>query len=136
MRALARVNLAAVERNCARLAAAAAPAARAGGAGWLAVATALEARGLRDAGLDGPLLVLGALAPPELDIALAARADVTIWREDHVAALAAHPGSAGTGVHVKLDSGMGRLGTPDPAEALRVADAAAAAPGLRLVGAM
>jgi alanine racemase len=39
-------------------------------------------------------------------------------------------------VHVKLDTGMGRLGTRDAAEADRVADAVAAAPGLRLAGAM
>ena len=39
------------------------------------------------------------------------------------------------GVHVKLDTGMGRLGTRDPAEATRVAEAVAA-PGLRLAGAM
>ena len=107
LRALARVDTGAIERNCARLAAAAAPAALcavvkadgyghgivaaaraalAGGATWLAVATAEEARVLRAAGLDGPLLVLGALSPEELDVALAARADVVAWREDFVAA--------------------------------------------------
>jgi alanine racemase len=157
VRALARVNLAAVERNCARLAATAgravlcavvkgdgyghgaipaARAAQAGGASWLAVATALEAAELRAAGIEGPLLVLGALSPEELDIALAARADVTVWREATVDALARHPLGPGTGVHVKLDTGMGRLGTRDVAEADSVADAVAAAPGLRLAGAM
>jgi alanine racemase len=156
LRALARVRTGAVERNCARLAAVAAPAAlcavvkadgyghgivavaraaQAGGASWLAVATAEEARVLREAGLEGPLLVLGALAPEELDVALAARADVAAWREGFVAAVAAHPLGAGTGIHVKLDSGLGRLGTRDVAEADRVADAAAAAPALRLAGA-
>ena len=155
-RALARVDVGAIERNCARLAAAAAPAALcavvkadayghgmiaaaraalAGGATWLAVATAAEARELRESGLDGPLLVLGALSTEELEVALAARADVAAWREDFVAAVAAHPLGAGTGIHVKLDSGLGRLGTRDAAEADRVADAAAAAPGLRLAGA-
>jgi alanine racemase len=156
LRALARVDTGAIERNCARLAAAAAPAALcavvkadgyghgivaaaraalAGGASWLAVATAEEARVLRAAGLDGPLLVLGALSPPELDVALEARADIGAWREDFVAAVAAHPLGAGTGIHVKLDSGLGRLGIRDLGEADRVADAAAAAPGLRLAGA-
>jgi alanine racemase len=37
---------------------------------------------------------------------------------------------------VKLDTGMGRLGTRDPDEATRVAEAVAAAPELRLAGAM
>jgi alanine racemase len=157
VRALARVNLAAVERNCARLAATAAPArlcavvkadgyghggaaaagaALAGGASWLAVATAGEARALRDAGIGAPLLVMGALSPEETRLAVAARADVVAWREGFVAALAATPGAEGTGVHVKLDTGMGRLGTRDPAEATAVARAAAGAPGLRLAGAM
>jgi alanine racemase len=158
-RAVARVNLGAVRRNCARLAAVAAPAALcavvkadgyghgaaavaraacAGGASWLAVATAREARALRDAGIDGPLMVLGALTDEELDVALAAGAEVTAWREDFVAAVAARAGAGGgaVGVHVKLDTGMGRLGTRDAAEADRVADAAATAPGVRLAGAM
>jgi alanine racemase len=114
---------------------AAARAAQAGGASWLAVATATEAAELRSAGIDGPLLVLGALSAEELEVALKARADVIVSREDLVAAIAAHPLAPGTGVHVKLDTGMGRLGTRDPGEADRIADAAAAAPGLRLVGA-
>jgi alanine racemase len=157
LRALARVDLAAIERNCATLARAAAPAAlcavvkadgyghgavpaaraaQAGGARWLAVATAAEAAELRAAAIAGPLLVMGALAEAELDVALEARADVVAWREDFVAAIAAHPRAHGAGVHVKLDTGMGRLGTRDADEAARAAAAVAAAPGLRLAGAM
>jgi alanine racemase len=155
LRAVARINVAAIERNCARLARAAAPArlcavvkadgyghgavpaaraALAGGAQWLAVATAVEAAELRDAALDGPILVMGALSDEEVGIALEARADVVAWREGFVADLAARGVPAG--VHVKLDSGMGRLGTRDPDEAARVAAAVDAVPGLRLAGLM
>ena len=67
----------------------AARAAQAGGASWLAVATAEEARGLRAAGIEGPVLVMGALSPEELEVALAARADVVAWREAFVAGLPA-----------------------------------------------
>jgi alanine racemase len=154
-RAVAPVNLAAIGRNVATLAAAAptalvcavvkadgyghgavpaARAARAHGASWLAVAAAHEATTLRDAGLGGPILVLGALGPEELAEAVAAEADVVVWREDQVAAAAAF--DANVGVHVKLDTGMGRLGTRDPEEALRTAEAANATPGVRLAGAM
>jgi alanine racemase len=113
------------------------PAARAalgGGATWLAVAAAAEAQELREAGIDDvPILVLGALSPGELDVALSARADVVVWREDVVDAIAARGGGR---VHVKLDTGMGRLGTRDRGEASRVVARAAATPGIELVGLM
>jgi alanine racemase len=158
LRALARVNLAAIERNCARLAQAAAPAAlcavvkadgyghgavpaaraaQAAGAAWLAVATAAEAADLRAARIEGPLLVLGALSAEELDVALAAGADVACWRPAAAEAIAARAAELGLepGVHVKLDTGMGRLGTRDADEATRTAEIVAAAPALRLAGA-
>jgi alanine racemase len=148
VRALARVDLGAIERNCARLAVVAAPArlcavvkadgyghgavpvaraAQAGGAEWLAVAAAAEAAELRAAGIDGPLLVMGALSEEELGVALEARADVVAWREEFVASL-----PEGVGVHVKLDTGMGRLGTRDLDEASQVVEAA----GDRIAGLM
>jgi len=155
LRALAAVNVAAIERNVARLArelapgcrvcavvkaegyghgaVAAARAARAGGAGWLAVATAQEAVALRAAGLEGRLLVMGSLLGTDLDAALAADADVVAWREAFVEAVAARGGGR---IHVKLDTGMGRLGTRDPEEATRVAAVAVAAPDVELAGAM
>jgi alanine racemase len=155
-RALARVNVAAIERNCARLrtelrrgaalcavvkadgyghgAVASSRAALAGGASWLAVASAREARELRDAGLrDVRVLVMGALSPDELEEALGADADVVVWNERYLHAVIA---AGGGRVHVKLDSGMGRLGTRDPAEASRVALAALKAPEVHLAGLM
>jgi len=150
------VDLAAIERNCRRLLGGlrsgaslcavvkadgyghgAVPAARAalrGGARWLAVVTAAELRELRDAGIaEVPVLVMGALTPAELREVLAAGGDVVAWEEDFVAAVAA---SGGGRVHVKLDTGMGRLGTRDPEQATRTARAAARTPGVELVGAM
>jgi alanine racemase len=159
VRALARVNLAAVERNVAQLARVApgaavcavvkadgyghgmvpcARAALAGGARWLAVATALEAQALR-AGLaetedaDVPILVLGALSDEELPIALDAGADVSVWTVERAQALAAS--GRAVRVHVKLDSGLGRLGTRSPEEADAVVAAVDAAENLELIGA-
>ncbi len=155
-RTQARVNVAAIERNCVRLRSAlrdgvalcvvvkadgyghgavqSARAAIAGGAGWLAVAGSREARELREADLaDVRVLVMGALASSELEEALAADADVVVWRERDVEAVAELGGGR---VHVKFDSGMGRLGTRDPAEALRVLTAARDTSGVELAGAM
>jgi alanine racemase len=137
-RAVARVRTGAIEHNCRVLAATApalcavvkanayghgaleaARAALAGGAAWLAVATADEAAGLRAAGIDARILVMGALTRPDLQTALRADADVVAWTPEFVAAAGA------ARVHVKLDTGMGRLGTKDPREALALCHAAA-----------
>ncbi len=155
-RAQASINVAAIERNCARLrrelrdgaelcavvkadgyghgAAPSALAALAGGASWLAVATAGEARELRDAGIaTAPILVMGALSLAELRQALAADADVVVWSERYVRAVAEEGGGR---VHVKLDSGMGRLGTRDAALATRVLAVARETRGVQPVGLM
>jgi len=109
-------------------------AALAGGASWLAVACAQEARELRDAGVgDARVLVMGALTPAELREALAADADVVVWRQRDVEAVAA---AGGGRVHVKLDSGMGRLGTRDAAEAARVVAFVRYTTGVELAGLM
>ncbi|MBJ7521228.1 MAG: alanine racemase [Solirubrobacteraceae bacterium] len=155
VRAQARVNVAAIARNVATFAAAApgsavcavvkadgyghgavasARAALAGGATWLAVVSASEAAALREAGItEPPILVMGALSTEELDVALAARADVVVWTEGLLDAIGARGGGR---VHIKLDTGMGRLGTRDPALATALARRAASIPGVDLVGAM
>jgi alanine racemase len=128
-RAVARIDLGAIERNCARLPkplcavvkanayghgiVPVAEAALAGGAEWLGVATAEEAATLRKASTSAPLLVMGALTMEELDTATAADADIVAWT-DEVA-------EAAPRVHVKLDTGMGRLGTKDLELARRLA---------------
>lgn len=91
----------------------AARAALRGGASWLGVVASQEAEELRAAGLtDVPILVLGALGREELDQALAARADVVAWSTEFADAVASRAGRDAR-VHVKLDTGMGRLGTRD-----------------------
>jgi alanine racemase len=127
VRAVAQVDLGAIERNCRRLPkplcavvkgnayghGAVAEAAIAGGATWLAVAAAEEALELREQGVDVPVLVMGAVTRDELRVAMEADADVVAWT-DEVA-------DAAPRVHVKLDTGMGRLGTKDRELALRLA---------------
>ena len=158
LRALARVNVAAIERNVAELrrrlsettalcavvkgfgyghgAVPAAQAAIAGGASWLAVATAQEAAELRAGGIAGPILVMGAISAEELPLALAARADVVAWTERFVEDVAA-AAFAPARVHVKLDTGMGRLGTRDATVAMGVAERVlSGGPSVELAGAM
>jgi alanine racemase len=129
VRAVADIDLGAVERNCARLpkplcavvkanayghgTVPVAEAALAGGAEWLAVATAAEAADLRAGGIGAPVLVMGALTRDEVRAAVEAEADVVAWTEEVA--------EAAPRVHVKLDTGMSRLGTKDRELALRLA---------------
>jgi alanine racemase len=146
-RAVAVVDAGAVERNCRTLkirigegtelcavvkangyghgAAACAAAALRGGATRLAVAAADEATELRLHFPDVPLFVMGALTEEELGTALAARADVSVWREDFRELCSRVSADRGhmTRVHVKLDSGMGRLGERDPDALIELARA-------------
>jgi alanine racemase len=110
-------------------------AALAGGADRLAVATADELETLRAGGIEAPVQVLGPLTPPEMARAVAAGGELTLWTPE-AAVAAAGLGDAARPVpaHLKLDTGMGRLGArPETAAAL--ADAASR-PGLDVVGLM
>ncbi|HET8593060.1 MAG TPA: alanine racemase, partial [Solirubrobacterales bacterium] len=157
-RAVARVDLGAVERNCRLLservgrdtelcavvkangyghgAAPCAAAAIRGGAGVLAVAAASEAEELRLHFADARILVMGALTEAELRAALAARAEVAVWREgfrqlcSRIAAELREPAR----VHLKLDSGMGRLGERDSARLIELAQASESDSNLTVSG--
>jgi alanine racemase len=160
LRAIARVNLSAIERNAGRLKADLAPgaelcavvkadgyghgavpaatAALDGGAGSLAVATADEAAELRAGGIEAPVLVMGAVSSQELPVALAAGAQLVAWDQRFVDEVGRVAGAGGpVRLHVKLDSGMGRLGTRDADAALAVAERISeGGPALELAGAM
>ncbi len=157
-RAVARIDLGAVEANCRHLAAQlrdgtelcavvkadgyghgaddCANAALAGGATRLAVATAREAEGIGRRLAHVPLLTMGALTVAELDVCLNAGSEVAVWRPEFLRLVAERAGAQGRAakVHVKHDSGMGRLGTADPAEVVELARACDADPALELAG--
>ena len=103
-------------------------AALAGGATWLAVAAAAEAAELRAELPDARILTMGALTPHELDQALAAGSEVTVWRAEFLELVAERASAAREPVriHVKYDSGMGRLGDPYPEAVAALVNAAAA----------
>jgi len=155
-RAEARINLGALKHNCAELrrrigpgvelapvlkadgyghgAAHCAAAAVEAGVDRIAVATAREALQIRAMDPEVPILVLGALAPGEVDAAVSVGADVSVWDPGFVAAVAAAARAAGrvTGVHVKYDTGMGRLGSFDPEVVMATAQVVTDSPDLSL----
>lgn len=107
-----------------------------GGAGALAVFTLAEARALREAGVPGPLLVLGPLAGREWALSQDLGLECCVWTPEAVraAAAAARP-DAPAPIHLKLDTGMGRLGArPEGVDAL--VETAAAEERVRVVGVM
>ena len=108
---------------------------RTGCADWLGVATVPEALALRDAGVRLPALKLShALTDAEVAACVAADVDLTVVSADtidQVARVAAGLGRTAS-VHLKVDTGMRRIGCP-PADAPALAARADAA-GLRLRG--
>jgi alanine racemase len=157
-RAVARIYLGAVERNCRHLAAQldggtelcavvkadgyghgaddCAAAALEGGAARLAVATAREAEQIGRRFQHVPLLTMGALTGDELDVCLDAGSEVAVWHPEFLRLVAARAEARGrpARVHVKHDSGMGRLGTPDADEVAELARACDRDPNLELAG--
>jgi alanine racemase len=111
-----------------------APAAIASGADRIAVATAREAAAVRELDAEIPILVLGAMAPAECDLAIEAGGAVTAWDPDFVDALDRRASAAGrrVTVHVKYDTGMGRLGSFDPEVVVETARRAGRAGSLDL----
>jgi alanine racemase len=79
---------------------------------------------------------MGALTAEEVDIVLSAGSEVAVWREGFRRLLADRARAQGrpARVHVTHDSGMGRLGNPDPGEVLALARACDADPSLELAG--
>ena len=105
------------------------------GATWLAVALVEEGVVLREAGILAPVLLLS--EPPAAAAAEVVARDLTptVYTAGAVRALAGAAAAAGrqVGVHVKVDTGMHRVGA-DEATAVEVARAVEASGALRLDG--
>ena len=95
-----------------------------GGASYLGVARLAEGILLRRAGIDAPILIIGPLLPEEMPLATEAHLEFFVWNKDHLAAL-----HAGARVHLKVDTGLGRLGCL-PEEACALAQKIAALNGV------
>jgi alanine racemase len=86
------------------------------GARWLGVALVEEGIRLREAGIEAPVLVLTEFPPGSAKDALAAELTPTLYTDGGLEALAGAAGALGrsVGVHLKVDTGMHRVGLPPP----------------------
>lgn len=105
------------------------------GASWLGVATPDEGLALLAEGITAPVLVMGAFAPgqevPFCGSGL--RATIVDWTGADVLSRAAERSGCRVPVHLKVDTGMCRLGVW-PEAAAELAERLAAQPGLFLEG--
>lgn len=108
-----------------------AQAALAAGATWLAVASVQEGLALRRAGISAPVLQLGYTPPQALGEAVAAGLSLTIYEAGTLRALQELPLPAPARLHLKVDTGMHRLGAP-PEEAVQLARMVRSHPNLQL----
>ncbi len=86
------------------------------GASWLGVARLHEALALRRTGIEAPILVFGATAAEEAEVLAAREIRQAVGTLEAARALSAVASARGVRVrvHVKIDTGMGRLGfVPD-----------------------
>lgn len=80
------------------------------GAGYLAVAFLDEALALRKKGITAPILVLGASRPEDAQIAAKETITLTVFQAGWLEAAQSFLEGTVLNIHVKCDSGMGRIG--------------------------
>lgn len=107
------------------------------GVDYLGVAFLDEALQLRQAGIQTPILVLGFVAADALSVARSHNITIALFREDVLAAASVlTPDHSGRRlkVHIKMDSGMGRLGVIGKDEVLSFIETAMKVPQVEVEG--
>ncbi|MGH9749368.1 MAG: alanine racemase [Candidatus Polarisedimenticolia bacterium] len=106
------------------------------GVAMFGVALPEEGVALRRAGIDRPILLLGGITPEQAGLVAEHGFIPAVYRADQVEALDAAAARAGRplDVHLKIDTGMGRLGVPAP-DVGAFGEILARAAGVRLAGA-
>ncbi len=114
----------------------AARAALEGGAEYLAVASVAEGITLRRSGITAPILVLGAVTEEDVGKGVENGLIQTVCSEEMVRLCESASGSLKkqTEVHLKIDTGMGRIGVRNEEEKKNVLEAISNAPHIRLTG--
>jgi len=103
------------------------------GASMLAVTSLQEALALRSAGVTAPVLLFCPLLPAQFPLAAGANLTLTISGAENATWLSEAAKTNPVDVHLKVDTGMGRLGSL-PDDAARTTHLVRSLPGLRLKG--
>ena len=108
---------------------------RAEGVEVLGVATPFEGKELRDAGDGGRIILLGPTAAGEIPMMMDEKLEPIVVSSAHLDAIESHldPSEGSLPVHLKVDTGMGRVGCT-PQEAPYLAKRIQEAPQLHLAG--
>jgi alanine racemase len=101
------------------------------GAAWVGVALVEEGVGLREAGIEAPILVLSEFPPGSEAVALDAGLTPSLYSEGGLERLSTAARGREVGVHVKVDTGMHRVGVYPP-EATRAFVERVIVSGMRL----
>ncbi|WP_017729373.1 alanine racemase [Halalkalibacterium ligniniphilum] len=103
------------------------------GATFLGVALLDEALKLRKGGIDAPILVLGRTRPTDVQLAVMHNISLTVYQLDWVEEAQKHLQPTDTlKVHMKLDSGMGRIGLREKKEIDEIIEALSASNTIKL----
>lgn len=86
------------------------------GASALAVALLEEAIRLREAGITAPILVLGRVAPEFVETAVKYKITLTFYQKEWLMQVKEQDFTDHLYVHLKLDTGMGRIGVKESGE--------------------
>jgi len=106
------------------------------GARYLAVAILSEAMQLRRKGIDTPILILGYTEPGSFETLIKRNITQTVYSADMAKALSDEAVRLGktARIHIKIDTGMGRLGFAPGQETVEEIKSIAALPGICLEG--
>lgn len=105
------------------------------GASYLAVAFMDEALELRRAGIEAPILVLGYTPAEAVPLAVKYSITINVYSMDVLEALAKRgPEEPSVKIHIKVDSGMGRLGLNRTEDAIAFIERALSLPGVEVEG--
>jgi alanine racemase len=90
------------------------------GAYGLAVAILDEAIKLRKAGIDAPILVMGWIRPEDAKLAAEHQLTVTVFQKEWIQQAKQYIKKEELSVHIKVDTGMGRIGIRSEEELMEV----------------